>query len=340
MSQTVLIVGMDRPEALENCYRRAFLTLDWRVEFFDLAAALRQTTRGGRVGYYLGQFVRFEPWLRKANRQLVIRALELQPDLVLTFTHPQLMPGALAQIKVATHAHLVQIWPDTLANWEAALSANLPVYDLVATYSSRSAPLLQRMGARHVIWLPLAGDPILHARQDCSPAERAAFGADVTFIGGWRQAREAILRQLTDFDLKIWGPEWDRRAKKDRAILQRWQGRPLVGHEFAKAIQCSKINLNIIDPTNYPAANMRFFEIPTAGGLQVSSACPEMDSEFRLGEEIFYYQNVDDLRGLLSHLLHNEQTRNRVSDAGHQLVIEKHTYVHRAKQILTALEGP
>ena len=39
---------------------------------------------------------------------------------------------------------------------------------------------------------------------------------------------------------------------------------------------------------------MRFFEISTAGGLQVSSACPEMENEFRHAEHIFYYQRQDE----------------------------------------------
>ena len=57
-------------------------------------------------------------------------------------------------------------------------------------------------------------------------------------------------------------------------IRRAWQGRALRGADFAKAVSCSKLSLNIIDPTNYPAANMRFFEITTAGGLQVTYRLP------------------------------------------------------------------
>ena len=85
MTKTLLIVGIDRLEALENSYRRAFLSLGWQVEFWDLAPAWRRNVRGGRLGYYFSQFVRVEPWLRKANRELVLRALALaarsHPDL-------------------------------------------------------------------------------------------------------------------------------------------------------------------------------------------------------------------------------------------------------------------
>jgi hypothetical protein len=340
MAKTLLIVGVDRLEALENSYRRAFLSLGWQVEFWDLAPAWRRNVRGGRLGYYFSQFVRVEPWLRKANRELVLRVLALRPDLILTFTHPQVMPGALAQIRAATHARLVQVWPDTMQNWDAALSANLPLYDLMATYSRETVPVLERMGARAVTWIPLAGDPELHPFSTASHAEQKMLGADVTFIGGWRPEREAILSQLGDFDLKIWGPDWGRRAKQNSVSKRAWQGRPLTGTEFAKAVACSKVNLNIIDPTNFPAANMRFFEVPTAGGLQVTTACPEMESEFRHGEQIFYFQQPGELPDLLRQLLADNSLRDKVAAAGHARALSKHTYRHRAEQILRELGMP
>ena len=105
-------------------------------------------------------------------------------------------------------------------------------------------------------------------------------------------------------------------------------GAVLVGTDFAKAVSCSKVNLNIIDPTNYPAANMRFFEIPTAGGLQVTTACPEMESEFRHGEHVFYFQQPGELPDLLRQLLADDSLRDKAAAAGHERVLSKHTYRH------------
>ena len=79
---------------------------------------------------------------------------------------------------------------------------------------------------------------------------------------------------------------------------------------------------------------MRFFEIPIAGGLQVSSACPEMDAELRDGEHLFYCEDADALLGLIGSLLADDERRFRVADAGRALVSEKHTYVRRAETLL------
>src|SRR5207247_1489397 len=136
-----------------------------------------------------------------------------------------------------------------------------------------------------------------------------------------------------------------RRCRGNLVIMRAWQRRPLQGAEFAKAVSCSKINLNIIDSSNQHAANMRFFEIPAAGGLQVSSNCPEMESEFKHGEHIFYYESADQLADLFASLKNNDELRRRVAVAGNALVKRKHTYQHRAQMILeycrsTAVRSP
>jgi spore maturation protein CgeB len=84
---------------------------------------------------------------------------------------------------------------------------------------------------------------------------------------------------------------------------------------------------------------MRFFEIPAAGGLQVSSRCPEMEGEFRQHEQIVYYDDAKELPTLIDRLKSNEEFRARVAAAGHAHVMEKHTYRHRAETLLEHVAG-
>lgn len=332
--KSVLIVGKNQMGSLENSYASAMQGLGWDVHFWVPEAALRRVVRGGAPARLLTDFVRVEPWIRKANRDLVLRSLALAPDLILTFPNDVLRVGSLIQIKADLDVPTVCIWPDTFVNWDTHEAACLPAYDLLATYSERTVTILKRLGASHVAWVPLAGDPWLHPAVTCTPDEQARFGADVTFVGGWRPEREVVFSQLADVDLKIWGPDWGRRCRRTSVAGRAWQGRALRGVDYAKAIACSKINLNVIDPTNYPAANMRFFEIMVAGGLQVCSPCPEMASEFQDGEHLIYYSDATDLPDLIRSLLAEPSTRRRVAEQGRELVLKKHTYQNRARQIL------
>jgi len=330
----VMLVGHFGAGALECSYRTAFETLGCEARCFDIADAVERYCRFGSAGRVFNQFVPVEAWIRKANREMVMQAIQARSDLVVTFGHYPIQAGALAQIRLSLNAYVIHIWPDTLMNLEAHVLSCLPIYDLIATYARSTVQLFQSLGAAQVAWIPLAGDPLMHPVTECAKAERIAFGADVTFIGGWRPEREAVLSELGAFHLKIWGPDWGRRCRGNHVIMRAWQGRPIHGREFAKAVSSSKINLNIIDPTNYPAANMRFFEIPTAGGLQISSPCPEMEDEFRHGEHVFYYRHTDELPTLIQFLLANDGLREKVAAEAHAKTLGNHTYVHRARCIL------
>ena len=333
----VLIVGNALQGNLEASYEAAFRQLSCEVEVFNLARAVDSYTRLGRVGRVFNRFVPVEAWVRKANRDLVMRVIERRPSTVLIIGQHLVRLGALAQLQAGASARVGLVWPDTMLNLDDRLVACLPVVNAVFTYSERSVAIFRRLGADTVVWVPLAGDPELHTPATPSPVERAQYGADVTFIGGWRPEREAVLTGLVGLDLKIWGPEWGRRCAGNTVVMKAWQGRPLIGAEFAMAVAASKVNLNIIDPTNHPAANMRFFEIPVAGGLQVCSACPEMSGVFRDGEHLFYYSDVADLRSRIEELLSKPSLGRAVAAAGHALALSAHTYRHRAEQILAAM---
>jgi spore maturation protein CgeB len=280
-----------------------------------------------------------EAWVRKANRQLVLQAYEFRPEVVAVFGSSPISAGALAQLKASMDVSLVNVWPDPLVNLENHIVGGLRVIDLVATYSKSTVEVFEKLGAKRAAWVPLAADLTVQPVSDCTPAERQIYAADITFVGGWRPEREQVLTRLAGFDLKIWGPDWGRRCKGNVTITRAWQRRTIRGAEFAKAVHCSKVNLNLIDSSSSQGANMRFFEIPAAGGLQVSSSCPEMEAEFRHNEHTIYYRTVGELPSLIVSLKTNDELRTRVAAAGYALVIEKHTYKQRAETILRHIEA-
>ena len=333
----VLLVGSFAPAALERSYRHAFLDARVETTCFDLPAALRGYCRLGTLGRTFNRFVPVDPWTIKANRELVVLARRTAPDLIVVFGQNRVSSGALAQLRAMMPSlQLVLVWPDTLVNMSAATQASLPHYDLVATYSRSTVPVFERLGAQRVAWIPLAADPHMHLLR----GERPAFTCDVGFIGQWRPEREAaflgIFEQCPDAVVRIWGPDWKRRSR-NAGIRRAWQGGALFEEAYARTIASCRLNLNIIDETNYPAANMRFFEVLCAGGLLVCSPCPELDQEFVAGETVFYYQGLADLPVLVRQLLSEPDVGRAVAAAGHQKVLERHTYLHRVSAILDAL---
>lgn len=329
----LLLVGNPNGMNLESSYDRAFAGIGCSVEWLSIRSRVESYVRFGKLGNVLNSFVPVEQWARKANRELAVAAGQGDFEVVIVFGSAPIQAGAIAQIKAQrTDQALCFVWPDTLLNITATVLDALPVFDIVFTYSAASIEPLKRLGCNDVVWLPLAGDPAMHHPAHVNEHERSVYQADIAFIGGWRPEREAALARLSSRKLKVWGPDWGRRCK-DRALLSCWQGRALRGAEFAKAVAASRINLNIIDETNAPAANMRFFEIPIAGGLQLCSPCAEMEAYFHQEEHVVYYADLDDLRARVDSLLNAPGECERIAGRGAQLATAAHTYEHRAREI-------
>jgi len=328
---------------LEESYAKAFESLGCPVVRFEFGRAVSRSCRLGRFGRTFNRFVPVESWLRKANRELVVAALKEKPSMVIVAGQNPVTGGGLAQIAAALAAKRILLWPDTLLNVSDSLISALPMYDLVACYGRLPCAIFGKLGAGAVEWVPLAGDPVLHPSLVTGNPRPSDYSCDVSFVGTWRPEREealAAICAIPEIRVKIWGDgNWKRFAGKNPMIMKAWQGKGLYGAEFSAAVAGSKINLNVIDDTNYPSANMRFFEIPCAGGLEVSSPCPEMEPEFRDGETIFYYRKVKELPELIVKLLGDDKLRADVTRRAHEKILSGHTYRHRADKILTALDS-
>lgn len=331
-----MLVGSFGTGALEISYASGFIDIGCNILSFDISEAERRNCRLGSIGQLFNKFVPVEPWIRKANREMILEIKKNQPDVLIVFGQNRVLTSALAQIKAMFQIKIVYIWQDTLLFLGSNQINSLSLYDLICTYSKSNIKPLQYLGGRNVVWLPLGADPHLHSQ--VTPREQ--FKCDVAFIGQWRPEREAaivaLINKLPNLNIKIWGPDWKRRSKNS-SIRNSWQGRSLYGKEFAQAIVSASVNLNIIDDTNYPAANMRFFEIPCAGGLQISSTCPEMENEFKHGESIFYFHDYAELADIVKSLLKDEIKIEQISQVAHNIIIENHTYASRARKILEFL---
>jgi hypothetical protein len=339
-TRRVMLVGRFTPGDLERSYQAAFEEIGCRVLPFSITQAVDRNCRLGRVGRTFNKFVAVEPWIHKANREMVIAADDFDPELLVVFGQSPVRAGALAQIRAQRALRMVHVWPDALTFMNPVIVGTLPLYDLVASYSRSAVEWIGRLGARRVEWVPLAADPHMHAAPSVAPG--SAPTADVAFIGQWRPERaeaiQAILEGVPDATVKIWGLDWPRRCRGNAKILGAWQGPGLYEQDMARTIASCRVNLNIIDRTNYPAANMRFFELPCAGGFQLASDCPEMAAQFRDHESVVYYRTLRELLEGVRYALADDVRRRAIALAGHRKVLTEHTYVHRARMLLEMLD--
>ncbi len=325
----ICLIGSGRADALEGSYQRAFERLGAEVSVFDMDAHQQPYVRLGKLGRAFHRFVPIDAWQRKLNRDLALALRAAKPDLALVFCNAPVLFGTLAFIKSLSTTRFVLVWPDPLTNLQPHVAQAAPLYDGVATYCRASVPVFSRLGFQNVQWVPLAADPDLH-RIDTVPAR---FTHDLIFIGARRPEREqtltAIARHFPGLNLRIWGTDWQRSRSR---VLRPFVGaEPLRGRAYAEAMNRSRINLNGIDATGFPAANMRFFEVPIAHGLQLSSACPEFAEEYRDGQHGLTYADTDALMSQTEWAMQHDA--NPIRREGFQYTLAYHTYDHRVSQI-------
>lgn len=77
----------------------------------------------------------------------------------------------------------------------------------------------------------------------------------------------------------------------------------------------------------------RNFEIPAAGGFELSRYALEIEDYFILGQEIAVFSTMEELKRQISYYLINEEERNTICRAGYKRS-RLHTYTERFREIL------
>jgi len=337
MTRRILIIGETDSHCLERSYYDAFRSLGHDVTLFDTRKAIQQYARPGKWAYKLHLFFPVESWLRKASKQLAETAMAARPDLIVAFTGAQVLPGTFAFIKTMLPAPIVWYWADPLPSLHRYILSSLSVTDMVASYSNSSLEIFRTMGAKQTCWIPFAGDSKAHFE----PAQaRGSYAYDISFIGAWRPEREEALKVIVesfpDLKLKVSGPYWNRCSFKP--LLKIINTKPLYGKAFTDVVQQSFLCLNVTDTTNYPAVNMRFFEIFSSGGAQLCSAGDEMRDIFRNREHLLYFSNKEELIDQVRYALSHKYEVEEMKKSAQSILLKEHMYKQRASALLAAIE--
>jgi spore maturation protein CgeB len=339
MGKKIMIVGSNAVYSLEQSYSRAAEVCGYEVMQFNPDQALEKYIHFGSFGKKLHGFFSVDSWVHKMNREFVIKVKNFQPDIILLFTTAKILCGSLITCKLVSGASIVWVWPDTPMNLASYNFDNKSIIDLSAVYSEKAIPYFKNIGFASPVWIPLAGDLSLHG---CAVNTEEKYDRDLSFVGMWRPERERamsfIVQSFPDISIEIYGKYW-RRSCQNKLLLSKWKGEGLIGKELGNYFNRSRININVIDDTNYPAANMRFFEIPAAAGLQLTSSCPEMSPEFRDREHLVYFSNekelADGVRWILDHPVECFEIRKKAKEK----IDQQHNYIERFKSILYKLSN-
>lgn len=254
-----------------------------------------------------------------ANRQLIDRASELQPDII-WFDKPLDVASATIDQLRAEHPRLriVGYSPDDMGqrhNRSASFDAILGRFDLFFTTKSFGVAELTAAGCPRAHFIGNGFDPATHAPIELDADERAAWGSDVSFVGTFEPARAASLARLADagVDVRVWGNGWRGVRSGPRLHVER---RAAEGLDFARVACASRINLGFLRKLNRDQQTTRSVEIPACGAFMFAERTDEHRALFEEGREAEFFADDDEMIAKCRHYLADEPARARIAAAG------------------------
>jgi spore maturation protein CgeB len=303
--------------AAQRC--RALERLDCRVEAFDLRE------RPGLLGRLTGQDLRSR--LRKA-------IAAAQADFVLAIGAEALDAQTVNELAAVTSIPWINWFPDDLRTIEGVLE-RAPAYQHVFAAGSDVADRLSAALHRTVQVIPLAADPSVYRPL----RSRDQYRANVVFAGSATPRREELLAGLVEFGLALWGPGWRRTSLRDYC-----RGEVPNTETYVRAYGGASVAVNIHHtcgdgPGPEASVNQRVFELAAIGVPQVVDRRTDLDRYFEAGTHVLVFDDAGELKRLVRAALQDFAASEAVGVAARKQVLAGHTYMHRMKDLLAAVQG-
>lgn len=303
-----------------SIYRDAFLFINSVTGRPDLQDELRR------------QFVDF------ASTSVLARCEEHKPDLLIALAQAPINQKCLETLRanglktafwfVENYRHL-NYWRDIF-----------PHYDyLFVIQKGEFMKHIKETMRKPVHYLPLAASPDIHRTLELTEDEIKEYGSDVSFVGAGYKNRREFFTGLIDYDLKIWGNEWDLNSPLGRFIQR--EGRRVSTEDIVKIFNASKINLNLhssavhsgVDPFG-DFINPRTFEIAASKAFQLVDMREPLSEFFNIGKEIETFKSLNELRKKIDYYLSHPEERVEIAEAGYRRVLKDHTYEVRLEEMI------
>ncbi|HPI76533.1 MAG TPA: glycosyltransferase [bacterium] len=192
-----------------------------------------------------------------------------------------------------------------------------------------------RAGHSNVSYLPIATNTKIYRPVPDSPADLAAYSAEISFVGSYTYPREKALIPLAETGkLAVWGHDW--RLATHPAIRAAVR-RPVNNRtELVKVYRNSKININLTVEQGVSSLNMRVFDCAASGGFLISDYKTDFETLFGSGEYVTFADPAE-LPALCERYLADPISRAEIARDARRRVLTTHDYPTRARAILSTL---
>lgn len=314
-----------------------------------IADALAQSGHRVEYGYYndkratdrialLGSCLlpgqdRRSAWTQRYRKQLFNKLEQARPDVLLSI-QGKINADAVKKLRAKSPQLKVIFW------WGDILTGQAPeIIERAAEFSDRilvsyrgTYEKLQPLYADQLVYFPFGVSERFH-RPVLSDRDRERFVAEVSFVGTCYPERCELIRYLNrqlDTPVQVRGRGW----RHCRGIDSKG---PVTLQESLKVHACSRISLNLHHVKTENGFNMKFYEIPAAGGFQLCNWQAAMD-ETKLGRQTISCRDMPEFAEKIQYYLAHEPVRRQISALTAETVYATASYPERLASLFNSLK--
>lgn len=240
----------------------------------------------------------------------LLSRIKFRPDMLLFIEggSMQLLPVGLEKLTFLTAWYGI----DTHMDYQKHLRIGR-LFDVSFIAQQEYVSRLMTDGLRQVYWLPLAYAPEL------TPNVMPDRDIDISFVGST-----------------------DQRVHPERQRMLEILGQEYSNHYFGQASPSNMMNYYsrsrlVFNKSVNNDINMRFFEASGVGAVLVTNPIVNngLSELFTPGLHYIEYKDIDSLIMLVKQLLENPSELAAIGNSARNLVLEKHTYMHRTQELIS-----
>lgn len=322
---SILYFGPQKWTCLDRA--NALRRLGHLVEHVDLRTLLPKSPWVDRIAWHWGGHI-FSHWIKKnLPTKLGIKSF----DLCYVDGGEWLTPDVIKLLKQYAPKIVNYNIDDPLGSRDGrrytAYRMSQPYYDLSVVMREQNVDEARNLGAINLLRVFMSADEIAHTPRKISEEDQKVWGSEVLFLGTWMPERGAFLLNLLErgVPLTIRGSSWDR-APEWPLIKNYWKGEAVYGDDYAKSIQCAKVNLGLLSKGNRDKHTTRSLEIPALGGLLCAERTDEHLAMYKEGKEALFWDDAEECAKFCLLILQDENRRQVIAEAGHKRVMNNKHY--------------
>jgi spore maturation protein CgeB len=335
----IMIVGSAEVWAIENYYVRYL-----KEEGAEISRFSAQTFFYAYYQKNIFNKLLFKAGLsriyNRINKKFKQEVDNFGPNVILVFKGMEIFPQSLQWAK-EKGIKLINYNPDNpfLFSGQGSGNANLknsiPLYDLHLTYDLDIKKKIEGTYKILSAILPFGFDIRDELLEKCLNQKEII---KTCFLGNPDRYRGDFLDQLaeTGIELDVYGNNWKNFVTHSNITVFE----PVYGDNFWLTLRKYRIQLNLMRPHNPDSHNMRSFEVPGVGGVELAPATLDHQTYFEPGKEIFLYTGIKDCIDQVKKILSfSEDEINGIRKQARQRSIQAgYTYKDRSKQVLQQIK--